>query len=178
MARNPNKDGTIPGSFAEFAQEVKELGREGFVKEHGDAFLLLHAADLTGRAPGETSIPTSRGNTAATTFHVFTVRKSGRNTRAHITLGREDDNDLVVQDNTISRYHAGITAIGDGRYDVIDLGSSNGTFLHDEPLPVVGEGEPRALETRATLRCGSVSFKFLKASEFLDFVAAFLGPIR
>lgn len=178
MARKPNQDGTMPGGFADFAREAQELGREGFVKEYGEAFLLLHAADLTGAAPGDTSIPTSRGNTAATTFHVFAVRKSERNDRPYVSIGRDDDNDLVILDGTISRYHAGISLIGEGRYGVVDLGSRNGTFLTDTPVVVEDEGDPTPLETRANLRCGSVSLKFMKSPEFLDFVAAFLGPIR
>lgn len=176
MARKPNKDGTMPGGFADFAREAQQLGREGFVREYGDAFLLLHAADLTGRQPGDTSIPSSSGNTAATTFHVFAVRKSDRNQRDYISIGREDDNDVVIHDRTISRNHAGIFPLGDGEYGVRDLGSSNGTFIKDDPVASADAFEPTVLETRASLRCGSVTLKFMKAPEFLDFVEAFLGP--
>lgn len=41
-----------------------------------------------------------------------------------ISIGRSDDNDLVVRDKTVSRYHARITREG-GEYRVTDLGSSN-----------------------------------------------------
>ncbi len=177
MAQKPNLDGTMPGSFADFAREVRELGRERFVSDYGDAFLLLHAADLRGRVPGDTSLPASGGNTAATTFHVFTLRKSDRNTRGYISIGREDDNDLVIHDRTISRYHAAIFAEGGGDYTVSDLGSSNGTYLRDDAVVAEGEGARVTLETRASLRCGSVTLKFLKAPEFLDFVMAFVGPL-
>jgi len=41
-----------------------------------------------------------------------------------ISIGRSDDNDLVVRDKTVSRYHARITREG-AEYRVTDLGSSN-----------------------------------------------------
>lgn len=176
MAHKPNQDGTMPGGFADFAREARELGRERFVEEYGDAFLLLHAADLSGRVPGDTSIPSSRGNTASSTFHVFTLKKSDRNDWGYIGLGREDDNDIVIHDRTISRHHAAIYSAG-GEYSVRDLGSSNGTSVGDDIAAVEGD-EPTPVGTRANLRCGSVTFKFLKAPEFLDFVMAFVGAVE
>ena len=40
---------------------------------------------------------------------------------------------LVLQDNTVSRFHAKITKEGDGLY-LTDLNSTNGTFLNQEKL--------------------------------------------
>lgn len=178
MAQKPNLDGTMPGGFADFAREARQLGKEKFVLEYGDAFLLLHAADLSRRVPGDTSIPSSASNTAATTFHVFTLKKSDRNPREYISIGREGDNDLVIHDRTISRYHAAIHPSGGGLYTVTDLGSSNGTFVGDDRAATEGFETGTPLETRATLRCGSVSLKFMKAPEFLDFVMAFVGAVE
>jgi hypothetical protein len=47
---------------------------------------------------------------------------------AGFTIGRELDNDLVLSDGKVSRHHARIEQSGD-RYQVIDLGSANGTTL-------------------------------------------------
>ena len=43
-----------------------------------------------------------------------------------VSVGTSPDNDLVLQDRTISRYHLELTALGDGCL-VHDLGSSNGS---------------------------------------------------
>jgi DNA-binding SARP family transcriptional activator len=45
-----------------------------------------------------------------------------------ITLGRQDDCDLVLDDNEVSRRHAQVVTTADG-YELVDLDSTNGTFL-------------------------------------------------
>lgn len=47
-----------------------------------------------------------------------------------LTLGRDPSNDIVVDNPSVSRYHAQIERVGQ-RYRVRDLRSSNGTFVND-----------------------------------------------
>ena len=47
-----------------------------------------------------------------------------------LRIGRDPDSDLVVDDLQVSRRHAEIRSLGDGRYEAIDLGSHNGTFVN------------------------------------------------
>lgn len=49
--------------------------------------------------------------------------------RAVVSLGRHADNDIVLDDLALSRFHARIERRGD-RYVVVDLGSQNGVFLN------------------------------------------------
>jgi FHA domain len=44
-------------------------------------------------------------------------------------IGRGSENDIVVDDSSISRIHAELTLLPDGRFSVRDLGSSNGTMV-------------------------------------------------
>jgi pSer/pThr/pTyr-binding forkhead associated (FHA) protein len=46
-----------------------------------------------------------------------------------VTLGAMDDNDIVVDDDTVSRYHCKISQ-DDDAYIIQDLGSTNGTFVN------------------------------------------------
>ena len=69
-------------------------------------------------------------------------------TRTHVTIGRADDNDLIVKGNLISRLHARIEA-SKARFVLIDQ-STNGTFVcgpsgeehfvRRDSLPISGEG--------------------------------------
>ncbi|MER5183529.1 FHA domain-containing protein [Streptomyces sp. NPDC002896] len=60
-----------------------------------------------------------------------------------VRIGRADDNDLVVDDLVVSRRHAELHAHHDGTYEIIDLGSHNGTFLNGQPVDhaQVSEGD-------------------------------------
>lgn len=49
--------------------------------------------------------------------------------RAVVSLGRHSDNDIVLNDLSLSRFHARIERRGD-RYVVVDLGSQNGVHLN------------------------------------------------
>jgi pSer/pThr/pTyr-binding forkhead associated (FHA) protein len=50
-----------------------------------------------------------------------------------LTCGRARENDLILNHDDVSRAHARLER-GLSGYLVTDLGSSNGTFLNDEPL--------------------------------------------
>jgi len=45
------------------------------------------------------------------------------------SIGRDEGNDIVIEDLSVSRRHARIEELDDGRYMVIDLGSANGSYV-------------------------------------------------
>ncbi|AKJ15055.1 ABC transporter ATPase [Streptomyces incarnatus] len=51
-----------------------------------------------------------------------------------VRIGRAADNDLVVDDLIVSRRHAELRAHSDGTYEIVDLGSHNGTYLNGRPV--------------------------------------------
>jgi len=53
---------------------------------------------------------------------------------AKITIGRESDNDVVVDNKLASRHHAMIQKIKDA-YFIKDEGSTNGTFINGVRIP-------------------------------------------
>jgi hypothetical protein len=71
-----------------------------------------------------------------------------------ISLGRGTENDLVVPHASVSRTHARIQRRG-GAYQLIDLNSTNGTFINDQP---VHGSVP--LAPGSEVRLGEVSFIF------------------
>jgi ABC-type multidrug transport system ATPase subunit/pSer/pThr/pTyr-binding forkhead associated (FHA) protein len=51
-------------------------------------------------------------------------------TGRELTIGRVPGNDVVVDNLLVSRHHASIRRLSEGRFEVVDLGSTNGTFLN------------------------------------------------
>ncbi|MBE8470187.1 ABC transporter ATP-binding protein/permease [Streptomyces justiciae] len=60
-----------------------------------------------------------------------------------VRIGRADDNDLVIDDLVVSRRHAELRALPDGSYEIVDLGSHNGTYLNGSAVTraLLGPGD-------------------------------------
>ncbi|MGR8011344.1 FHA domain-containing protein [Streptomyces hypolithicus] len=68
------------------------------------------------------------GDRSPTTFHQVALGRVMR-------IGRALENELVVSDLQVSRLHAEFTATPDGRFEIRDLGSHNGTYVNGQPIP-------------------------------------------
>jgi hypothetical protein len=76
------------------------------------------------------------------------------------TIGREPVNTLVLDDNLSSRHHAQIIKLtdkGTTRYEIIDLGSSNGTFVDEQRLV---PKQAIALNPGSIIKIGSQKWTF------------------
>ncbi|HEY4462722.1 MAG TPA: FHA domain-containing protein, partial [Streptosporangiaceae bacterium] len=49
-----------------------------------------------------------------------------------LRIGRTSDNDLVLSDLGVSHHHAELRKSGNGQYEIVDLGSHNGTFVNGQ----------------------------------------------
>ncbi|MFD5558416.1 FHA domain-containing protein [Streptomyces sp. NPDC127068] len=87
----------------------------------------------TGSAPAPPDRPSGVHSPAATgTFRQpTTVRPLPART---VRIGRGRDNDLVVDDLVVSRHHAELRTGPDTTYEIVDLGSHNGTYLNGRPV--------------------------------------------
>lgn len=87
-------------------------------------------------------------------------------TPPRVRLGRAPDNDIVLEDDTITSHHARIDVRRD-RYRVLDLGSRNGTFVNDTRVQI------HELRDGDVLRLGASRLRF---SVLESGVRAITGP--
>lgn len=81
------------------------------------------------------------------------------------TIGRTEENYILLSDSSISRNHAKIIN-QNLNYSVIDLGSSNGTFVNNK---LIKSESP--LKSGDLIRFGNVTFVFVPATQHVDLVA-------
>ncbi|MEU6017298.1 FHA domain-containing protein [Streptomyces sp. NPDC047515] len=84
-----------------------------------------------GGPGGAAGAPSVYGDRSPTTFHQFALGRVMR-------IGRALENELVVSDLQVSRHHAEFHATPDGRFEISDLGSHNGTYVNGQPLSKSG----------------------------------------
>ena len=76
-----------------------------------------------------------------------------------VTIGRDPDNTILLESDSVSRRHARIERFGDHRW-VIDLNSTNGTYLDDVLV------QPRLrLCSGQFLKIGDTIFKYLSGDD-------------
>jgi pSer/pThr/pTyr-binding forkhead associated (FHA) protein len=51
-----------------------------------------------------------------------------------VRVGRDEENDLILHELSVSAFHAELVCLEDGGLGVIDLGSSNGTFVNGDRI--------------------------------------------
>ncbi|MGW2849744.1 FHA domain-containing protein, partial [Streptomyces sp. NPDC001274] len=111
-------------------------------------------------AGGAAGAPPVHGDRSPTTFHQFALGRVMR-------IGRALENDLVVSDLQVSRNHAEFHATPDGRFEIRDLGSHNGTYVNGQPLAKSGSA---FIGPNDTVGVGHSTFRLVgdRLEEFVD----------
>ncbi len=79
--------------------------------------------------------------------------------RDRLTVGRAEDANISVNHNSVSRLHCEIHALGDGRFEIVDKGSSNGVRVNAVEL------KRSIIEAGDVIELGDVRFKFVGAGQ-------------
>ncbi|MSP63292.1 MAG: FHA domain-containing protein [Myxococcales bacterium] len=151
---------------ADYRELVRRTTRAIFIA-HCPFLLLVNRASLmrAARVPRTlTSTDVQDGDARAL---VLALRKSTGPFPSIITLGRTAHSDLAIPDVTISKVHA-YFRVTDGRVEVTDAGSSNGSWLLGQRLPV--QGAPREVPMGATLLFGRVELALCDAAGCWDLI--------
>ncbi|MEI5523155.1 FHA domain-containing protein [Streptomyces brasiliscabiei] len=109
---------------------------------------------------GGAGAPPVYGDRSPTTFHQLALGRVMR-------IGRALENELVVSDLQVSRNHAEFHATPDGRFEIRDLGSHNGTFVNGMPI---AKGGTALLGPNDIVGVGHSTFRIVgdRLEEFVD----------
>ncbi|MFI6280652.1 FHA domain-containing protein [Streptomyces sp. NPDC050988] len=109
---------------------------------------------------GGAGAPPVYGDRSPTTFHQFSLGRVMR-------IGRALENELVVSDLQVSRHHAEFHATPDGRQEIRDLGSHNGTYVNGMPI---AKGGSALLGPNDIVGVGHSTFRLVgdRLEEFVD----------
>ncbi len=163
------------------------LGREGFVKSVAPAALIRkRPADIPARSMSVSEIRQrdklisgysedtllahldggARGASSLSgDFEVYPLaKKPGAPFAEMITVGRTSNNDVVLKDVTVSRFHSFFRE-REGRWYVCDAGSKNGTMLRGSALAARKE---MPLDSGDAVRIGDIVTTFYLAGDLFD----------
>jgi pSer/pThr/pTyr-binding forkhead associated (FHA) protein len=96
---------------------------------------------------------------------VFAVRKVREVYADMITVGRTPNNDVVIKDVYISKFHA-FFRVTPRRVELADAGSRGGTWIGEQRLPP--RGAASVVEVKAVVVFGHLEFLFLDAASLWD----------
>lgn len=103
----------------------------------------------------------TRGNDCVVVIHSATAQNLGKRcelTGYKLEIGRDRENDLVLEDDGVSRRHS-LIGLKDAQWYVSDLGSTNGTYVNDELVDI------RALQRGDQIRIGATILKYLSGAD-------------
>jgi FHA domain len=158
----------------------RELGRADFVRNYPFPFLVGASRALVQPAGPQRTGVVARIEDFDNTLEgdepddrpvgatmVLAVRKIQPTFGKMITVGRTSNNDLVIRDVTVSKFHAFFRSGGAGM-EIGDAGSRNGTWVGRQKLPP--KGPTSAVPFGADVRFGSLVFQLVDAGGCWDFL--------
>lgn len=158
---------SLPVQVPAYAERHPVADPQAFLEAHPEPALHVGGLPSFQRLPSSTSEFTTQfadpgGAPAAPTLHeggLLRLKKdSGSDGSAMITLGRTNNNDLVLPDERVSKFHGYFQRSGEG-WTFTDAGSTNGTCIDGSPIVPM---RPYPLEAGATLLLSSeVTLVFL-----------------
>ena len=101
-----------------------------------------------------------RRPSGATGLLVLPVRKVQESFPSMITVGRTSNNDLVIEDTQVSKFHA-FFRVSAERIELTDAGSRNGTFVGQ--LRLEAKGAARVVRNGEPVRFGHAEFVLIDA---------------
>ena len=173
-----------PGEYevlSHYVGDARHLSADDFRVRHGDAFLVHEAPIQTLKPMARTKATVAIDTMAEVSdnpqpviklnFAVFPVRRTGRSPFPNfISIGRAKSNDVIIEDESVSKFHAFFRRTDKGEFVLQDGGSKNGTMVDEEQVPDKNKGGPVVVDSGMRVRFGNVEMTFMLTPEFCDLV--------
>ena len=140
---------SVDPTFGEFEEDLRRHDEEIRAAKLG--------VPIPGAAPPMPDIEViARVTTPSGTREMPLIFKPGGK---RLNVGRAADNDLSVNDNSVSKIHAALLMTAEGTLLVADTGSTNGTYLNGRRIAY---GESRLIEDGDVVGFGDVEVRLRK----------------
>ena len=141
---------SVDPTFGEFEEDLRRQDEERRAAKTG--------VPIPGAAPPMPDIQvTARITQQNGTREVPLVFKPGGR---RLNVGRASDNELTLNDGSVSKIHAALLMTSEGTLLVADTGSTNGTFINGRRIAY---GESRAIEDGDVIGFGDVEVRLRKS---------------
>src|SRR5215211_2903696 len=100
-------------------------------------------------------------------LHALCLGLTFKGDAKQITLGRSNDNDVVINDGTVSRHHAVLSCSPSGNWQIQPLPDTNGTICGSRAL---SDNDVAPVADRQKLVVGGVELTFYEPKTFLEIV--------
>jgi hypothetical protein len=166
-----------------FFASVRKHSAESFAKRHPDPVFLFSATVttdaaqhfVTTEATAAIELQRTKGTEAGrlgVEQRACPIKKSARNAvMPHISIGRGLENDVVIEEPTVSKEHAFLERVGEV-WTLVDMDSANGTIVQGVRLPANGSAP---LTDGVEISLGSCQMRFLMPASFHAYIAKLLG---
>lgn len=146
----------VESTMAGLLREVATLSQEEFTAKHPNPFLIVEGENVPAGEiyQGATTLGGDEEEIVEQIHEV--VERKDSSAFGFLTIGRSKENHVVINNRQVSKFHAVLHREGEG-FTILDVGSSNGTTVNDEPLSArrqrtLAEGNVIVLADKALLR--------------------------
>ena len=158
-------------------RQLVQLGRDEFLASAAPAALVRYRHDDAPEFSGQSTLTLDEPHDETRpigmelldgltyTIEIYPLaKKPGASFADKITIGRTPNNDIAINEHSVSRLHAYVRLEGQ-RWLVADAGSKNGSWMRGKAL------EPRKeqpLQSHTVVRIGEVELTFFIADDLFE----------
>jgi hypothetical protein len=153
----------------ELLELVHSTSREQFTAKFPHLFLMIATRSLEDEDAGFNTLVaepgTSRSSATRELQHVPIAKAPGNPYPDRISVGRARNCDVVLRDPSVSKLHAHFRVLPDGKLELVDLDSQNGTCVNHAPL---AGNRPEPIKAGDLVLFGAVSARLVTSSQVYD----------